>query len=82
MKAIDRRTGKRIVGSADTILCCAWIELDSFEKDADGTLQCEFTGETKIYYDTQEQTTGPDRVRLFQDEDGNDVPETEIDLVE
>lgn len=82
MKAIDRRTGKRIVGTSDTVLCCAWINPDSFEKNPDGSLEFDFDGETKIYYDTQEQITGPDRVRMFQDEDANDVPETEIVLVE
>lgn len=82
MKAIDRRTGKRIVGTSDTVLACAWIEQDSFTKDADGNLDFDHAGETKVYWDTQEQITGPDHVRMFQDEDANDVPETEIELVE
>lgn len=85
MKAIVKATGKVITGTLEWLMGQALIHEDSWTVTP-GSIEFEYAGETDVWWD--EQTTVTRKVdavgrreRVFIDEDGNEVLESEIELV-
>jgi hypothetical protein len=73
--------GLKIRGTADSILCTAMTVDDAWSGDPKtGELQCDFDGETKMWWDSQETKRGRPRVvngkrirpMMVEDTDGNE----------
>lgn len=78
MKAINKHTKAEIRGTLEQIYGCA--EVLSFDRDKHGALIWEHGGATEMYWDTSETVTR-DREALFVDENGDEVIESDIELV-
>ena len=70
--------GSIIMGTLDTIQACALIE--RARRKADGTLDFDWAGETKVYWDTQAPQTLEGRT-LLMDESGRAWPEDQARIV-
>lgn len=73
-------TGKLIQGTSDDVLCVAYVSPDSYRRKADGSLDWDWEGETKVYWDTQETKRDPNGELLWTDEDGIDWPTSQLIL--
>lgn len=90
MEARNRRTGARIVGTAEALTATASVRIDGFCKRPDGRVEYEHGGTTEVHYDgvagadarhAQRTVTDPVRGVLFVDENHEEVYEDEVDLV-
>lgn len=77
MKAYSPK-GALIVGIAESVLVTAWLDAESLERRADGTIAYEHAGESKIHWDTQEACAGPDGKVRFEDENGEEWTQDQI----
>lgn len=73
--------GKLIVGTLESLIAQADIEVDSFSKDENGELEFDYTGNSDVSWDTQETYCEGDE-RIFVDEGGETWKESEIKLVD
>jgi len=75
--------GVAILGTLESLSGRANIEEDSFHTLPDGTIDFEWEGSTEVFWDEQRTVTaGESKERIFLDEDGNQVPESQIVLTE
>ena len=80
MNARSTKTGKRIQKTLDSLLGTSSIDPDSFELGDDGQLQLEYEDDgTDVHWDSGEPYT-EHGIPMYIDEDGNNVPQTEIEL--
>lgn len=86
MKAFSP-TGVQIIGTKDLIPGVANITPDTFTRDANGSLDFEWTGGTDVDWDNQMTVECPDpgmkdcfTGRVFVDEDGDEWLESQIVL--
>lgn len=77
-KQLYTPTGKRIVGTAESMLTMHGI--DCFGRNVDGSLVFDYNDKSKDYHDTEEQRRDARGERLFQAEDGTDWPESALHL--
>jgi hypothetical protein len=82
MYARSKTTGLKIVGTSETILATAITIDDSFEKRPNGDISYDHEGSTDIAWDTQRTLTDRAGGVLFVDIDGNDIPESDIELLD
>ena len=80
MIARNRRTGSPIAGTFEALQGRADTAHKSFQRDADGNIQFEHEGTTKVFWDAQETARQQDEI-VFLDEDGEGVVESEVELV-
>jgi hypothetical protein len=80
MKAVNRKTGLEIDGTLETLSGRAEILNDSYQREADGSIEFEWGGETEVFWDEQRTVTRGGK-RIFLDTEGNECTEDEIDLV-
>ena len=67
--------GLRIVGTVDLCPCCA---LGDVQKDENGSIDIEFSGESKMYWDGQYQDKDLNDEDLYQCEKGEEWPESSL----
>jgi hypothetical protein len=79
MYAFNRKTGSRIVGTLEKLEGTAEILIDSYERNADGTVAFEHGGYTRIDWDAQ-LTVERDGRPVFVDEDGSECGEADLAL--
>lgn len=72
--------GHDIVGTCEHIAAMAHIG-EVTGRNADGTYEFDYAGESEIYWDTQTTDRFRGR-RIFQDSEGNEWPENKLRLVE
>lgn len=72
--------GNPILGTYERCPARANTVEDSFERQLDGSLTYEHTGYTEMFYDGQETVSGPNREVIFLDEEGNEWPESKLEL--
>lgn len=77
----------RIVATLETLVGTARLyDDDPAELGEDGTLHLHYAGETEVDWDTQETQTSKELAtkgqRLFEDENGAILVESEIELIE
>lgn len=75
------KDGEAIVGTVDWISGLALIQGDSWQVGEDGTVQFEWAGETKMFWDACHTETY-DGVAVYQTENGHEVSEDQIILME
>jgi hypothetical protein len=80
MKILVAPNGNRIVGTAESML--ATYEIAVTGTKPDGTIDFEYTGESKDYPETAEQRKDTRGRRLFTDTDGVDWPEQKLKIKE
>ncbi len=69
--------GQQVVGTAETVPGRAEIVADSFVRQADGTAEFDWEGETEIFWDGQ-QTDERDGERIFLTHEGEECKESEL----
>ncbi len=79
MYAIDKKTGKRIVGTLEIVTGRA--EIGSWSRGQNGELEFEYAGGTEIFWDEQ-KTVERDGQAVYLTEEGDEVLERDIELVE
>lgn len=79
--ARTKDTQERIIGTAESLLATAYLNLNEIYRKDDGSLGFEYTGENEIHWDTQETQTKDGKV-IFVTESGREVTEDQIELVE
>lgn len=79
MFAVNKKNRSPITASVEIIEGHAGIVPDSFKRGADGKLTGETTGATKMLWDSSATVTEHDQ-QLFVDDNGEVVPENEIEL--
>ena len=80
MIARNRRTGTSITGELISLAARASTLDDEFERDETGKITYEYSGDTEIFWSGQRIQTRRGQT-IFLDEDGNQVFESEIELV-
>ena len=80
MEAINKRTGAEIRGTLELLQGRA--EIEHFRRGPDGKLEYEHEGGTVIFYDASETKTDDNGSVVFLDDDGEEVLETDVILVE
>ena len=82
MYAIDRSTRKEIIGTLETLSGRSEIDTDSFTRDKNGvTLKYQHGGYTEIFWDECRTVTEGGHT-VFLTQDGDQVLECNIDLVD
>lgn len=75
-------TGVAVVGTLETIPGCASITEGSAYRDDRGRVAFDYDGDTEVWWDGQITETDPmNNERLFVDENGDTVPESEVTIV-
>ena len=93
MKARNKDTGAAIIGSVERVIATVKLDPDGFRTDEDGVLQHgEPSDGAEVHWDSREQLRQVDVAndplhafegeRMFLDENGAHVRESEIELVE
>lgn len=90
MFAYSKTTGRPINGTSDTVPCTALIQDGTFNRHECGCLGFEWEGTTDIEWNDQRTNyTMPGEAgvpvaieRLFMDDEGHEVPESDIVLEE
>ena len=78
-KAFSKTTGRQIIGTAETIPGCAYIDPESFTFGPDGRIvDFDYAGDTKVYWDGQETVKGANRWRTFIDSHHDEVCESDV----
>lgn len=80
MHARNLKTGKPIVATVERIYGHAGIAENSFQREADGSINVEHDDGTKMFWDTTVTET-ENGEKLYVDDDGNIVRESGIELV-
>ena len=81
MFAIDRKSGKKIIGTLEALSGRAELMPYSFERTGDGTtFKSEHSGHTDIFYDDQ-VTVVRDGHAIYLTEDGTEVRGCNVELV-
>jgi hypothetical protein len=78
---LEAPDGTPIRGTAENLPATAYIDLDSVTQKEDGTFAFEWSGTTECWWDAQETKTNEAGERMFDDENGNEWPESELQLV-
>jgi len=73
-------TGVIIVATADVVEANALVREESFSRLPDGSLDCDFVGETEVCWDSQ-RTKDRAGKELYVDADGEEWTSDEIVLV-
>ena len=83
MFAVNKKTGAKIVGTAEALTGTAAIVGDSFHylKEEKG-IDFDYDGHTEIDWNDQTTKTDKKGVRLFVDDEGKICRETDIKLVD
>lgn len=81
MRAVNRKTRSPIVGTAERIYGTARLVVDSFARDEAGELSFDHNGQTDVDWNSQE-TLDREGWIVFVDDDGEEVPENEIELID
>lgn len=77
-EAISRVTGRRITGTLEKLLGTANICPDSFEFKDGEIVDFDHEGYTDVDWNSQETAKDANGNRIFVDEDGDEVDETDI----
>lgn len=80
MYAINKNSGAKIKGTLENLQGCANTLEEGFAMDSDGNITHKYEGHTDIYWDNS-LTVEQDGVAIYIDEDGSEVPATEVVLV-
>lgn len=81
MYARNKHSGSPIVGTLEVIHGRCGIANDSFSEGADGRIEFDDDGNgTDVFWDSAETATD-DHGRIFLDRDGEEVAETDVELV-
>jgi len=81
MHARNRRTGAAITGTLQSIHGRCRLIQDGFERSGDGRITHEHEGGTEMFWDSSEQVLS-DGEAIYLDENGEHVPECEIELLD
>ena len=81
MYARNKTTGSPIVGTLESIEARSDTLENSFSRDAEGHITHEHQGWTEIFWNTAKNVKRGEE-RLYLDEAGDSVPETDIELTE
>lgn len=73
--------GLEILGTYEMCPCRAEITQGSFKREADGSIEFDYYGETEMFYDAQ-KIVKKDGECLYLDSDGNEWKESELVLRE
>ena len=74
--------GVAVVGTLETIPGCARITDGSARRDASGRIAFDYAGDTEVWWDNQiTETDAMSNERLFVDENGDTLPESEVTIV-
>lgn len=82
MNARSRKTKRDVVGSYDRLYATGRILQGSWRATHQdgGWLRFDYSGESTVDWDSQETMRNPSGEQLFLDEDGTEVPRSEIEL--
>ena len=81
MYARNRQDGTPIKGTLEIITGRAELLEDGFERNSDGNLEGEHEGSTEVFWNDQ-RTIHRQNEAVFLDETGNELTQSEIELVE
>ena len=81
MYAINKHTGVQIQGTLERLHACAQASEDSFQRDSDGNITCDYEGGTEVYWDDSVTVQQEDQT-VFIDEHGHEVTQDSIILVD
>lgn len=74
--------GAAIIGTLDTIEAMACVQgVESDERDSDGELSLEYSGDTEVFWDSQKTQRTPKGERLFLDANHDEWPESQLVVV-
>ncbi len=77
-------TGALITGTLERLTASAAIDIDKCSTAPDGTLLIEYSGSSDVHWDEQRTVVrklNGKELRVFLDEDGNEVLESDVKLV-
>ena len=81
MKAINKRTGSPIVGTFERLTGQHPVRFDG-RRDEEGRPAWEHVDSTSVFWDdARTETTGDEQI-VFLDENGHEVPHTEVELID